>query len=43
MYGASAGAPLLGGASEAGADEAREEVEATFGHAFHAGQPGGGC
>lgn len=39
MYGSSAGAPLLGG-SEAGVDEAREEVEATFGHAFHSEQPG---
>ena len=41
MYGSSAGAPLLGGTgSEAGVDEAREEVEATFGHAFHSEQPG---
>lgn len=40
MYGGSAGAPLLGGSETDGVDEAREEVEATFGHAFHAEQPG---
>lgn len=40
MYGGSAGAPLLGGSEGYGVDEAREEVEATFGHAFHAEQPG---
>lgn len=40
MYGGSAGAPLLGGDEADGVDEAREEVEATFGHAFHADQPG---
>ncbi|PRW56197.1 Niemann-Pick C1 [Chlorella sorokiniana] len=39
MYGGSAGAPLLGDSEADGVDEAQEEVEATFGHAFHAEQP----